>query len=142
MSADAARRPTTRAELALLAAVPLSFLFVAVQLGDVWGNLPAHPLLLHVPVVLLPLVALCAIAGAVHSVARAWRIKGWPASVRYCFGHAEPMREPPPEKICRQSAISRLSLHVQTTKSCDFYRRNSETQHASPANTRIRMQSP
>ena len=24
------------------------------------------------------------------------RIKGWPASGRYCFGHAEPMREPPP----------------------------------------------
>ena len=60
-----AERPPARhritAEVALLALVLLSPVLLAVEWGDVYSGLPAHPLLVHVPVVLVPLAALAAI---------------------------------------------------------------------------------
>lgn len=49
-------------DLALLALAFLSAALIPIQIGDIYGGLPAHPLFLHVPVVLIPLVAIAAIA--------------------------------------------------------------------------------
>jgi uncharacterized membrane protein len=51
-----------RAEFILTALAFCGFLSVAVRINTIWNGLPAHPLLIHVPVVLIPLSVLGALA--------------------------------------------------------------------------------
>jgi hypothetical protein len=51
-----------RAEFILTAVAFLCFLLIPVQIKTIYSGLPAHPLFLHVPVVLIPLSVLGAIA--------------------------------------------------------------------------------
>jgi len=51
-----------RAEFILTALAFVGFLSVAVRINTIWNGLPAHPLLIHVPVVLIPLSVLGALA--------------------------------------------------------------------------------
>ncbi len=56
--APAATRRRVSPELALGVAGLLTFVLVPVQINTVYEGLPAHPLFLHVPVILIPLAAL------------------------------------------------------------------------------------
>ncbi len=49
-------------EVGLLVVALLSPALLAIQWGEVYSGLPAHPLLVHVPVVLIPIAAIAAIA--------------------------------------------------------------------------------
>lgn len=51
-----------RAEFVLTGAAVLCFLLIPIHLTTIYGGLPAHPLFLHVPVMLIPLTAIGAIA--------------------------------------------------------------------------------
>lgn len=51
-----------RAEFILVGLGFLGFVTLAIRLTTVYSGLPAHPLLLHVPVVLIPVTAIAAIA--------------------------------------------------------------------------------
>jgi hypothetical protein len=48
-------------DLVLLALAIVSLVLLPVRIGDAYSGLPAHPLFLHVPVVLLPLVTTAAV---------------------------------------------------------------------------------
>lgn len=47
-----------RAEFVLTLCGFLGFITLVVQIKTLWGNLPAHPLLIHVPVILIPVTVL------------------------------------------------------------------------------------
>ncbi len=51
-----------RAEFVLTALGFLGFITLPIRITTVYGGLPAHPLLVHVPVVFIPVTILCAIA--------------------------------------------------------------------------------
>ena len=53
-------------DVALLVVAVLSAALVPIHIGDIYSGLPAHPLFLHVPVVLIPLVTIAAVAVAVR----------------------------------------------------------------------------
>jgi hypothetical protein len=55
-----------RWELVLLVGWVASFLLILVKVGDVYSGLPAHPLFLHVPVILIPVLAVGALAAAIR----------------------------------------------------------------------------
>ena len=66
MTTDTLRdRPGTdwrRAEFVLTALAFLGFVTLLIRIRTIYGNLPAHPLFIHVPVVLIPLSVLGALA--------------------------------------------------------------------------------
>lgn len=76
MSTEAAATPARpqrvdwrRAEFVLTLCAFVGFLTLPIRLGTIYGGLPAHPLLIHVPVILIPVSVL----GALACVARpAW----------------------------------------------------------------------
>jgi hypothetical protein len=49
-------------DVALLALAFLSAALIPVHIGDIYSGLPAHPLFLHVPVIMIPLVSIAAVA--------------------------------------------------------------------------------
>jgi hypothetical protein len=49
-------------DVALLAVAFLSALLIPIHIGDIYSGLPAHPLFLHVPVILIPLVTIASVA--------------------------------------------------------------------------------
>jgi uncharacterized membrane protein len=51
-----------RAEFILTALAFCGFITVAIRINTIWNGLPAHPLIIHVPVVLIPLSVLGALA--------------------------------------------------------------------------------
>jgi hypothetical protein len=59
-------RPLPRAELVLLGLTALSLALIPIHLKTIYSGLPAHPLLLHVPVMLIPVAALGALALAIR----------------------------------------------------------------------------
>jgi hypothetical protein len=64
-SIGAGRRPTVdwrRAEFVLTLLAFLGFLAVPIRVTTIYGGLPAHPLFVHVPVVLIPCTIVAAIA--------------------------------------------------------------------------------
>jgi hypothetical protein len=67
MAADPGALPTRGSrwehlDLALLALAFLSAALIPIHIGDIYSGLPAHPLFLHVPVILIPLVTIAAVA--------------------------------------------------------------------------------
>ena len=57
-----APRAYPRAELVLAALALLTFALIPLHINTIYSGLPAHPLFLHVPVILIPVVALGALA--------------------------------------------------------------------------------
>jgi hypothetical protein len=57
LGGGARRTRLLRAEIVLLALTALSLILLPVHIKTAYSGLPAHPLLLHVPVMLVPLVA-------------------------------------------------------------------------------------
>jgi hypothetical protein len=53
-------------DVALLPIAVLSAALIPIHIGDIYSGLPAHPLFLHVPVVLIPLVTIAAVAIALR----------------------------------------------------------------------------
>jgi uncharacterized membrane protein len=51
-----------RAEFILTALAFCGFITIAIRINTIWSGLPAHPLIIHVPVVLIPLSVLGALA--------------------------------------------------------------------------------
>jgi hypothetical protein len=58
-----------RVSTGLLVALAASFALLPIKLDRLWG-LPAHPLLLHAPVILIPILAMAVVAGVARP---AWR---------------------------------------------------------------------
>ena len=56
-AARSSRRPALRAELVLAGLGLLTFALVPLRINTIYSGLPAHPLLLHVPVILIPVAA-------------------------------------------------------------------------------------
>jgi hypothetical protein len=54
-------RQAPRAELVLAGLAVLTFALIPVHINTIYSGLPAHPLFLHVPVILIPVVALAAL---------------------------------------------------------------------------------
>jgi hypothetical protein len=65
-AAQPANRPAPRAEVVLLVLSVLSLALIPVHITTIYSGLPAHPLFLHVPVILIPVVTICALALAVR----------------------------------------------------------------------------
>jgi hypothetical protein len=61
-------RPRPRAELVLGVLGVLTFALVPIHINTIYSGLPAHPLFLHVPVILIPIVGIAALALAVRPV--------------------------------------------------------------------------
>jgi len=68
MSSDTHAAPATRSgwsparlEAALLALWAVALLLIPIRIGTAYSGLPAHPLLLHVPVILIPVVSVAAV---------------------------------------------------------------------------------
>jgi hypothetical protein len=57
----AGRSPLLRAELVLLGLTALSLVLLPIHIKTAYSGLPAHPLLLHVPVILVPVAAVWAL---------------------------------------------------------------------------------
>jgi predicted membrane protein DUF2231 len=67
-TATASHRPRPRAELVLGVLGILTFVLIPIHINTIYSGLPAHPLFLHVPVILIPLVGIAALALAVRPV--------------------------------------------------------------------------
>jgi hypothetical protein len=61
-----AGRPRPRAELVLLVLCPLCLALIPIHIGSIYEGLPAHPLLLHIPVMGIPIATVGALALAVR----------------------------------------------------------------------------
>jgi hypothetical protein len=59
-------RPLPRAELVLLGLTVLGLALVPIHLKTIYSGLPAHPLFLHVPVILIPIAAIGAVLLAIR----------------------------------------------------------------------------
>jgi hypothetical protein len=55
-----------RPEFVLTLLAVIGFVTIPIRITTIWGGLPAHPLFIHVPVVLIPLSVLGALACTVH----------------------------------------------------------------------------
>lgn len=64
MTASARSRPTAVVVLGVLGL--LTFALIPIQINTIYGGLPAHPLFLHVPVILIPVVGIAALVLAVR----------------------------------------------------------------------------
>ncbi|MBV9212797.1 MAG: hypothetical protein JOZ25_04025 [Actinobacteria bacterium] len=60
-AADPTLRPRPRAELVLLGLAAASLVLLPIHIETAYSGLPAHPLFLHVPVILVPLAAIWAL---------------------------------------------------------------------------------
>jgi hypothetical protein len=59
-------RPAPRAELVLAVLGVLTFALIPLQINTIYSGLPAHPLLLHIPVILIPVATVMAVILAVR----------------------------------------------------------------------------
>jgi hypothetical protein len=61
-AAGGASRRSVNPEWALAVLAVLTFALIPIQINTIYSGLPAHPLFLHVPVILIPVAALAALA--------------------------------------------------------------------------------